>query len=125
MSEKIKAYEVINDYDGISDIVFAENLAKARYFAFQCTEHDCTSFIEYAQTYKVSRCREADKAYKGRGVMDWDEPDDRLFLVKELGWMCYEEPYDDCGECIAHEYCELGKQYIEEENMEKRLEAST
>ena len=106
MAEKMKAYEVTDDYCGFSNIIFASSLAKAKYIAYR--NSDYSDFIGFLAYNTIRRCEKADSAYKGRECMDWNNPDDRLFLVKGLTWACVDGSHDDCKDCIAHEYCEFG-----------------
>ena len=120
MAEKMKAYEVTDDYCGFSNIIFASSLAKAKYIAFR--NSDYSDFIGFLAYNTIRRCEKADPAYKGKECMDWDDPDDRLFLVKELGWACVGGHSDDCRKCVANEFCDMGMRYIEEDELLDEME---
>lgn len=112
IEKKMKAYEIEDIQNGTSRIIFATSMSSAKYKAFVYANE--TNFMAYLYDIKARRCKEADSQCKGREFMEWNNPDDRLFLVKELGWTCVDEPCDDCTYCVAHEFCDLGMNYIEE-----------
>jgi len=82
-------------------VVFAEKRNKARYLALST---EACEDAEYAGVV-ATRLPAADSQYNGRTEMDWCNPDDRLFLVKECGFNCAEPEFDDCKNCSAKEYC--------------------
>ena len=45
--------------------------------------------------------------------MDWNDPEDRLFLVKELKWSCLDETDIDCSNCIAKDCCLRYDEWLE------------
>lgn len=110
MEEKMKCYEVLENYTGYVAVVFAENASKARYYAWRNRDEFFTdnynSFIEFCYSFSVRRLRQGDNWYKnGKRSMDWSSDDDRIILCRELGWYCLDETDYDCMECSARDYC--------------------
>lgn len=100
----MEAWKVTCEYEPYPEIVFA----KARLEA-ACLALSIDSFSEYSITdIKAQRLPQMDKYYKdGKWLMDWDNPEDRLVMVKECGFNCgvdYFEP-SDCEKCSAKDYC--------------------
>ena len=102
----MKAWLVQDKWDCYgSEIVFAETRGKARSLALAtdcCSE---TNFLDVA----VRRQPNADKYYKeGKWHLDWDNPKDRIALVKDCGFVCDYEylEWEDCEECSAKQYCD-------------------
>lgn len=99
----MKAWQCTPKNQFYSTIVFAETRGKARAYASYCDGFEGTDFVDI----EVRRLPKADCMCKGRTEMDWENNEDRLFLVKEYGYSCgeyYEE--SDCIECCAKEYCD-------------------
>ena len=48
---------------------------------------------------------------------DWDDPNDRLAMVRDGGYYCNEDAFypDDCAECSGKDYCSRYEEYLEEE----------
>ena len=110
----MKAWIVKEKGEFCSAVVFAENRNRAKSIA-QTT--DACEDVEYINI-EARRLPEADSQYNGRSEMDWNDPDDRLFLVKNCGFRCeYIEPYD-CSKCSAKEYCEMYQDELEELKLE-------
>ena len=105
-----------NDCYG-AEIVFAETRGKARSLAMAtdcCSE---TSFLDV----DARRCKNADKYYKeGKWHLDWDNPKDRIVLVKDCGFVCdYEyHEWEVCVYCSASKYCDRYKDYLTEKGGE-------
>lgn len=100
----MKAWKANVDWENCSVIVFAETRGEARQMALSLLNEwytDCR-FIDV----KVRRVPQADSLWLNRDYMLWDNPEDRLFLVKELGWYCEYPEYEICEDCIAKEYCD-------------------
>ena len=109
----IKAYKCREEYEGYSTIVFAETAGKARYIAMQ------SGSLGEENEFKdisVRRVPALDGFYKGKNEMDWYDPDDRLAMVKEVGYQCDDDSFDpeDCRKCSAQEYCTKWEEYTEE-----------
>jgi hypothetical protein len=101
-----------------AEIVFAETRGKAKAEAL-CT--DCCSEARFVDI-EVRREPIADKYYKeGKWHLDWDNPQDRLALVKDCGFAC-DPDYFDVEECERHcsakEYCYMYRDYRESEGSE-------
>ena len=47
--------------------------------------------------------------------MDWYDPKDRLFLVKELGFRCEYVVPGECKVCSARTICERYEDFLNEE----------
>lgn len=105
MGNKLKAYKVSPKYDFYSEVIFAETAGQAKSFALSmdsCSEY---SFTEL----EVRRMPNLDKYYKeGKRYFEWDNPQDRVVLVKEAGFVCDDETYEyeDCEVCPAKKYCD-------------------
>lgn len=109
----MKAWQVYSN-DGASTIVFAETRGKAKYIAQQWID----GFEDYNFTEIICyRKKDADGFYNGKDCLDWLNDNDRLILVKEFGFACHEDYYeeDDCVHCSAKEYCRLYAENAEEE----------
>ena len=99
---------------GYARVVFAENSAKAKAKAvgtFDDVSYD--GFFDEIKDMKAKRYKEADNEYRGHAIMDWDDSDDRLFLVKNLNYACSDETDLDCEGCIALEYCPRKEEWLE------------
>lgn len=106
----MKAWVVGPKEEFYRTVVFAENRGKAKVAAMATDACDDTDFIDI----EVRRLPTADSQYKGRSEMHWEDPADRLFLVKECGFYCeYVEP-GECARCSAKEFCEEYQQSLEE-----------
>ena len=95
-------------------VVFAETRGKARALA-RCT--DACEDADFTDI-EVRREPQMDKYYKkGKKEMDWENPKDRIALVKELGFRCdysYLE-WEDCESCPAKKYCGAYQDHLTEE----------
>ena len=59
-------------------------------------------FIEIS----ARRVPQMDKYYHGRAELEWDNPADRIALVKEGGFYClYDVSAEECEACPANDYC--------------------
>lgn len=116
----MKAWCVSVKDEWCATIVFAETRGKARALAL-CT--DCCEDADFCDI-EVRREPQMDKYYKeGKKEMDWEDPKDRIALVKECGFRCeYAEPYL-CDSCSARKYCGTYEEYEEEcEDFKKFME---
>lgn len=52
----------------------------------------------------ANRFDELDGEYRGHAVMDWNDPEDRIALVR-VGWTCMEPGRETCMQCAAAEVC--------------------
>ena len=101
-SRTMKAWYIRADNVDYTGIVFAETRGKAKTLALN-TDNWCDSDFTDLQ---VTRCPEADCRYTGQKELDWENPDDRLFMVKELCFCCVWWADTECEECSAKEYCD-------------------
>lgn len=113
----MKAYAV-DDRQGYSEysvVVFAESRGKAIVAALGTDEFP---YADWSYTeLRAIRNPELDKYYQGRQCMDWDNPDDRLAMVRDGGYHCAEDAFypDDCAKCSGKDYCSRYEEYLEEE----------
>ena len=122
MSDKsIKAYRIC-DREYIEPyvmIVFAESRGKAISYALGTDEFP---YYDYDFTQlRATRAKWADKHYRGKHEMDWYNPQDRIAMVKEGGFICDDDSFDpdECKECCAHELCDKYEDYLEEERLDE------
>ena len=99
-----KAWSFYEEEEGIIEVVFADTRGKARMYLKELDTFDNYRYIE------ISPRREKDLDYLNHEdgyVMDWNKAEDRLVLVKESGWYCYDPTLDDCKICTASNWCDL------------------
>ena len=114
----MKAWRVSDDtsYEGGSTVVFAETRGKAHQLALRT---DCCEDSEW-NNIRVTRLKEMDKMWRpGKREMDWEDPEDRIALVKECGWSCCDDYLDveeDCTRCPAAEWCDKYQDWKEQQN---------
>ena len=96
----MKAWKVESSDYSYSTVVFAETRGKARSIA---AETDCCEDMDFIEISPI-RFPEADCMHKGRKEMNWEDDDDRYFLV-EHGWSCEYPEYSDCEKCTAKKIC--------------------
>lgn len=102
----MKAYSVSdrNGDEGISLVVFAETVGKAKAYAAGTDE-----FCDYGFTgIRANRVSALDRFYKGRPEMDWNNMEDRVAMVRYANFECSSEVWHtECerGECPAQEWC--------------------
>lgn len=114
----MKAY-VVSDRQGYAEytvIVFAESRGKAVVATLGTDEFPSEDW-SYTELRAI-RKPEFDKHYKGNYRMDWDNPEDRLAMVRDGGYYCNEDAFepDDCVKCNGKDYCSRYEEYIEEED---------
>ena len=100
----MKAWLALNktDDEGAMAIVFAETAGKAKALALHTAACEDSNFTDIS----VSRMPKADKMYKpGKIEMDWNDPNDRLFMVKHCSFYCIDKNEKLCRECNAKKYC--------------------
>ena len=106
----MKAWLVRDKDEFCATVVFAETRGKARSLAMSM---DCCEDVEFTDI-DVHRMPQADKYYKeGKGYLDWDNPKDRIALVKDCGFWCGYDAFDfeNCESCSAKEYCDRYKDH--------------
>lgn len=111
----MKAWLVNEKGEFCSLVVYAKTRGRAKSIAFETDVFEDTEYIDLVATrYPV-----ADKYYNGdkEKVLDWDDDNDRIFLVKDCGWYCDEYTVDDiaCSDCVARHYCKGALKSIYEE----------
>ena len=99
----MKAYIVEDRTDPLfATVVFAETAGKARAIARNTDACEDIDFIDIS----ARRAPSLDLCYKGKEEMDWNDPEDRLDMVKLAGFECSREIWDpDCEPCPAKEWC--------------------
>lgn len=102
----IKAWQVSDECDEYSTVVFAETRNKAKMVALTT---DCCEYMDYIRI-NPQRFKEADIMYKGHNEMDWSDPEDRRFLC-EHGWSCVEMIIEDCQDCPCNDVCDKYNDY--------------
>jgi hypothetical protein len=107
----MKAWHISVKDEFYATVLFAETRGKAKSLALH------TDTCEDAQFTDIEVCRmpQFDKYYEdGKVEFDWDNPKDRLLLVKEGGFSCGIDlvDYDECPYCSAKEYCHQHQDYL-------------
>lgn len=117
MDKKLKCFKVY-DGDGNSEVVFAETEGKAKYIAKDSDQFEEGYGYggEWVKWLYVRRLPEGDGEYRGHALMDWWNPNDRIFLVRQLGWYCSDETDLECDKCPALEYCCRKEEWEEMQN---------
>lgn len=112
----MKAWLVREKNEFYAAVVFAKTRGKAKALA-QYT--DACEDAEFCNI-EVHRLPSADKYYKeGKRELDWDNPQDRIVLVKECGFYCEDITLERCEECPAKEYCAGYKDELEWRELHK------
>ena len=120
-SVKMKGYVVTEDSSGFEMAVYAETASKAKYKSYdyfrEYFEETYWNFGDYVKNVTVRRRSRLDEFYRGKSVMDWEDAEDRIVLVRELGWHCWsgDSDYEEngCPKCSARKWCAYGKDYID------------
>ena len=102
----MKAY-IITDLKGYADystVVFAETSGKAKAIAIHTDSFEDYEFTEIS----ARRVPKLDKYYRGLDEMDWLDDADRIAMVKECGFSCDPECWEeeDCERCSAKQWCD-------------------
>ena len=108
-----KAWLVREKDEFCATVVFAETRGKARVLAMHTDTCEDANFLDI----EVHRKPQMDKYYtEGKREMDWDNPQDRIALVKDCGFWCGWDAFgfEDCETCSAKEHCDHYKDYITE-----------
>lgn len=114
----MKAWNVTDrNCDGYYCIVYAETRGKAIKTAL---DHTDGAFDDYTFTeIWATRAPSLDKFYRGKTVLEWDDPDDRIIMVREAGFYCGYEMLDtecDCEVCPAKQWCQRYERMKEAEH---------
>ena len=102
----MKAYKIsdLKGYCEYSTIVFAESRGNAKAIAITTD-----SFNDYDYTeISARRVPKLDKYYRGLEEMNWEDSGDRIAMVKEAGFSCSPEYWEeeDCEKCPAKQWCD-------------------
>ena len=116
----MKAWLVRKKDEFCATVVFAETRGKARSLAMSTEACEDTDFCDI----EAYRKPQMDKYYEeGKKEMNWFNPKDQIALVKDCGFICsvdyFEE--DDCNRCPAKEYCDKYQDYLESEVQEDEI----
>lgn len=114
MAEALKAY-VVEDkdyYKPFATVVFAKDRNEARLLGMRT---DACEDLEYLEI-RATRRKELDGSYRGRWEMDWNDPQDRVDLVRLGNFSCSDEMDWEglCPDCPAKEWCDKYEEYIDE-----------
>ena len=117
MKNEHKCY-VVECPEGYKVAVFAETAGKAKYIAKDADQFygAYTDRGLWATQLRAYRLPAGDSHYRGRVFMDWNNRDDRVFLVKELDYACSEEYDLECGDCPALGICLRTQEWEEMQN---------
>ena len=102
----MKAYKIsdLKGYADYSTVVFAETSGKAKAIAITTDAFNDYEFTEIS----ARRVPKLDKYYRvGKKEMDWYDDADRIALVKEGKFHCFE--VSECPSCPAREYCDYNE----------------
>ena len=103
---EMKAWYIRNKNDSFfATVVFAETRGKAKAVALTTDTCEDCDFNDIQAT----RVPELDDAYRGVSEMDWDDPDERIRMVKDAGFSCLSD-LGDCYACPAEEWCDRAKE---------------
>lgn len=108
----MKAWLVREKDEFCATVVFAETRNKAK---VQALSTDCYENAKY-RYIEARRVPQMDKYYAdGKREMHWENPQDRVALVKECNFVCDPDYFmwEDCECCSAKEYCD---KYAERED---------
>lgn len=101
----MKAWLVREKYQFCATVVFAETRGMAKSMALST---ECCWDANFCDI-EVRRQPQLDKYYvEGKTEMKWENPKDRIALVKECGFVCDPDCWmpGDCDCCSAKEYCD-------------------
>lgn len=119
----MKAWLVSGTEEWCSTVIFAETRGKARYIALHTDTFEDCEFCDL----EVRRAPQIDKYYKkGKVEMDWENPKDRIALVKECDFRCHPAylEWEDCESCPAKKYCDTYKDHLTEEGADNEQETN-
>ena len=114
----MKAWLVREKDEFCAEIIFAETRSKAKVLALSTDTCEDANYI-YIEAHRMPQ---ADKYYEeGKWHLDWNNPKDRLILVKECCFICDRDIFDleECKFCSAKEYCYLYNDKLEEMESEQ------
>lgn len=98
----MKAWVVREKDEFCARVVFTETSGKAKFLALGTEPLENAEFCRL----EARRAPEMDKYYEdGKTEMDWNNPQDRIVLVKECGFYCEYIEMSECENCQAKEFC--------------------
>ena len=101
----MKAWVVRDKDESCATVVFAETRGKARAAAMHTETCEDAAYCDIVAYRKP----QLDKYYTdGKKEMDWFNSDDRIALVKDVGFVCDRDywEFEDCTDCPAKQYCD-------------------
>ena len=101
----MKAYRVSDKNSFYSTVVFAESSNKAKAIAMHT---DACEDVPYTDI-RTNRMPMLDKYYRGLNEMDWYDDNDRIAMVKDGNFHCFEDR--ECPNCPAKQYCDYCEEY--------------
>ena len=105
-----KAWSFYEEEEGIVEVVFADTRTKARTYLKELDTFDNYRYIDISPRRKKSLdYLDHEDGY----VMDWNKEDDRIAMVKDIGFYCSFPDKEECKECCAKQWCSA---YEEESN---------
>lgn len=99
----MKAWIGTSKYHAGEVIVFANNRRCAKNIIFEDGIFAEDKFADI----RVIRFPLADNQYRGSPKMDFNNLEDRKFLVKECGYYCDEIIDSECDKCLTKKWCYL------------------
>lgn len=113
----MKAWLVREKNEFCAEVVFADTRGKAKTLALS---GDCCEDASFTDI-EAHRMKNADKYYKdGKKRLYWEDPKDRIILVKECGFVCDYDAFNigECKTCSARQYCDTYNDYHKERSDE-------
>lgn len=110
----MKAWIVREKDEFFCAVVFAETRGQAKMAALSTDACENTDYL----SIEVRRAPAADQYYRpGKRELDWYNAQDRIVMVKDLGFTCDPDGIDPeaCAACSAKDYCDV---YIEMDSEE-------
>ena len=108
-----KAWSFYESIEGITEVVFADTRGKARMYLSELDTFDNYRYIEI----NPRREKALDYLNHENGyVMDLNKEEDRIAMVKDIGFYCSFPDKEECKECCAREWCSEYECLKEEEN---------
>ena len=107
-----KAWSFYEEEECIIEVVFADTRTKARMYLKELDTFDNYRYID------ISPRREKELDYLDHEdgyVMNWNKEEDRIALVKNIGFYCLYPDKEECNECCAKKWCSKYEELKEEE----------
>ena len=97
-----KAWSFYEEEEGIIEVVFADTRTRARMYLKELDVFDNYRYIDISPR----RTKELDYLNHEDGyVMNCNKEEDRIALVKNIGFNCLYPDKEECNEGCAHEWC--------------------